>query len=138
LKELGEHPVKGGTVAVMEGKYGPYVKWDKVNATLPKGTDPAELTMDMAVELIDAKASKGGKKTSAKKTAPKKEFKPNPQPEPEIFEDKPENKRLILDHFAKIGLDTTNKEAMISVYQAMINKPLDVAEKILADFCRNL
>ena len=72
LKELGEHPAKGGAVAVMEGKYGPYVKWDKVNATLPKGTDPAELTMDMAVELIDAKASKGGKKTAAKKAAAKK------------------------------------------------------------------
>ena len=73
-----------------------------------------------------------------KKTAPKKEFKPNPQPNPEIFEDKPENKRLIMEHFAKIGLDTTNKEAMISVYQMMINKPLDVAEKTLADFCREL
>jgi len=76
-----------------------------------------------------------------KKTAPKKEFKPNPQPvehDPEIFEDKPENKRLIMEHFARVGLDTTNKEAMISVYQMMINKPLDVAEKTLADFCREL
>jgi DNA topoisomerase I len=51
LKELGEHPA-GGPVAVMEGRYGPYVKWGKVNATLPKDTDPAELTMDAAVELL--------------------------------------------------------------------------------------
>jgi hypothetical protein len=77
----------------------------------------------------------------SKPTTPKKEFKPNPPPvehDPEIFEDKPENKRLIMEHFARVGLDTTNKEAMISVYQMMINKPLDVAEKTLADFCREL
>ncbi len=39
LRELGEHP-EGGPVAVMEGRYGPYVKWDKVNATIPKDRDP--------------------------------------------------------------------------------------------------
>ena len=35
LKVLGAHP-DGGDVQVMPGKYGPYVKWAKVNATLPK------------------------------------------------------------------------------------------------------
>jgi hypothetical protein len=35
LKVLGAHP-DGGEVQVMPGKYGPYVKWEKVNATLPK------------------------------------------------------------------------------------------------------
>ncbi|WP_298675341.1 type I DNA topoisomerase [uncultured Lentibacter sp.] len=73
LKELGEHPEHGGAVNVMEGRYGPYVKWEKVNATLPKDTQPEELTMAQAVELIDAKAAKGGKKKAApKKTAAKK------------------------------------------------------------------
>ncbi len=74
LKELGEHPQEGGPVAVMEGRYGPYVKWDKVNATLPKGVEPADVTMDMAVELIAEKAAKKGRgrKTAPKKTAPKK------------------------------------------------------------------
>ena len=65
LRELGEHPADGGPVNVMDGRYGPYVKWEKVNATLPKGTEPADVTMDMAVELIAAK--KPAKKAAAKK-----------------------------------------------------------------------
>jgi DNA topoisomerase-1 len=72
LRELGEHP-SGGAVQVMEGRYGPYVKWDKVNATLPKELPPDTVTLDQAVELVNAKAgSKGGKKKAApKKTASK-------------------------------------------------------------------
>jgi DNA topoisomerase-1 len=62
LRELGEHPAKGGAVQVMEGRYGPYVKWDKVNATLPKGLAPEALTLEQAVELVDEKAGKGGGK----------------------------------------------------------------------------
>ncbi|NNK79097.1 MAG: DNA topoisomerase I, partial [Litoreibacter sp.] len=75
LKELGEHPESGGPVNVMDGRYGPYVKWEKVNATLPKGTEPADVTMDMAVELITAKAAKKGTRRKApakKKTTTRK------------------------------------------------------------------
>ncbi len=80
LRELGEHPEDGGPVNIMEGKYGPYVKWDKINATLPKDTDPAELTMEAAVQLIEEKAAQKGKgrrksaggKKKAKAKAPKK------------------------------------------------------------------
>jgi len=75
LKELGEHPESGGAVAVMDGRYGPYVKWEKVNATLPKGTAPEDVTMEMAVELIAERAAKKGggrKKAPAKKAAAKK------------------------------------------------------------------
>jgi DNA topoisomerase-1 len=35
LRSLGEHP-SGGEIQVMPGRYGPYIKWAKVNATLPK------------------------------------------------------------------------------------------------------
>ncbi|WP_298497718.1 type I DNA topoisomerase [uncultured Maritimibacter sp.] len=69
LKELGEHPESGGAVNVMEGRYGPYVKWEKVNATLPKDIKPEELTMEQAVALIAEKATKGGKKKAAPKKA---------------------------------------------------------------------
>ena len=70
LRELGEHPEHGGQLAVMDGRYGPYVKWNKINATLPKGTDPAEVTLDMAAKLVDEKAAKkgGGKKAAQRKS----------------------------------------------------------------------
>ena len=74
LKELGEHPENGGPVNVMDGRYGPYVKWEKVNATLPKGVEPDDVTMDVAVQLIAEKAAKKGgrKKAAPKKMAPAK------------------------------------------------------------------
>ncbi len=64
LRELGEHP-DGGKIAVMAGRYGPYVKWEKVNATLPKDVEPEDVTLDQALELIAAKAGSKGKKKAA-------------------------------------------------------------------------
>jgi len=74
MKELGEHPESGGPVNVMEGRYGPYVKWDKVNATIPKDVKPEDVTMEMAVGWIVEKAAKKGgrKKAPAKKATAKK------------------------------------------------------------------
>ena len=88
LKELGEHPDGGGAITVRDGKYGPYVNYGKINATLPKGKDPASVTMEDALALIAEKEAKGGgkkparakaaakkpaaKKPAAKKTATKK------------------------------------------------------------------
>ncbi|MEA2760109.1 MAG: topoisomerase [Methylobacteriaceae bacterium] len=53
---LGDHP-EGGAVAVKPGRFGAYVNWGKINATIPRGTNPDELTLDQAVELLRAKAS---------------------------------------------------------------------------------
>jgi len=74
LKDLGPHPNGGGNVQVMSGRYGPYVKFGKVNATLPRETDPQAVTMEQALALIAARAEKPtpGKKTPAKKAAAKK------------------------------------------------------------------
>jgi len=73
LKELGEHP-DGGPVQVLDGRYGPYVKYNKINATLPKEIKPEEVTLEQALGWIAEKAAQkgsksGGKRTSKKRTA---------------------------------------------------------------------
>ncbi|MEM1299707.1 MAG: type I DNA topoisomerase [Pseudomonadota bacterium] len=67
LRELGEHPA-GGPMNVMDGRYGPYIKWEKINATLPKDKDPQKITFDEALLLVQEKAAtkKGGKGKSTK------------------------------------------------------------------------
>ncbi len=62
LKDLGDHPDGGGKITVHNGRYGPYVKHGKINATLPKDKDPESVTFEEAIELIANKAAKGKKK----------------------------------------------------------------------------
>lgn len=69
LKKLGKHPEDGKEVVVMDGRYGPYVKWNKINATLPKDKSPEAITMAEAVELLATKAGSGKKKTFKKKAS---------------------------------------------------------------------
>ncbi|MCC5972136.1 MAG: type I DNA topoisomerase [Pararhodobacter sp.] len=70
LRTLGDHP-DGGLVQVMAGRYGPYAKWEKVNATLPRDMAPEDVTLEQALELIAAKAGKSGKGKSKAKAAAK-------------------------------------------------------------------
>ncbi|MGX5666285.1 type I DNA topoisomerase [Rhizobium daejeonense] len=71
LKEMGEHP-DGGAITVRDGRYGPYINWGKVNATLPKGKDPQSVTMEEALALIAERAAKDGGKPAKAKKAPAK------------------------------------------------------------------
>ena len=59
-RALGEHPTLGGAVTVKQGRFGAYVNHGKINATLPKGTDPASLTLEDAVAMLAARAAGGG------------------------------------------------------------------------------
>lgn len=69
IKELGEHPDDGKPVNVMNGRYGPYVKHNKINATIPKDEEPDSVTLERALELIAARTAKAGAgKKKAKKS----------------------------------------------------------------------
>ncbi len=62
LKDLGEHPAEGGKIEVLNGRYGPYVTHNKINANVPRGRDPASLSVDEAVALLAERAAKGPSK----------------------------------------------------------------------------
>ena len=67
IKELGDHPTAGEPIAVLNGKYGPYVKCGRVNVSLPEGSIPEETTAQQAIQLLSDKISKTQKKTKARK-----------------------------------------------------------------------
>ena len=73
LRVLGDHPDDKASVEICSGRYGPYVRHGKINATLPKGVSPDAITLEEALELIAAKAAKGpsSKKSAARTTKAK-------------------------------------------------------------------
>jgi DNA topoisomerase-1 len=71
---LGEHP-DGGPIAARPGRFGPYVSWNKVFATLPKSTTLETVSLEEAIRLIEDKIASGatpGKKKAPAKKAPAK------------------------------------------------------------------
>jgi DNA topoisomerase I len=70
-KPIGDHP-EGGVIQVLDGKYGAYVKWNDVNATIPKAIEKDAITLEQAVDLIRARQAAAPAKKVAKKAAPKK------------------------------------------------------------------
>ncbi len=58
IKDLGEDPDSGDDVRVLNGRYGPYVKAGKTNASLPDDQEPKEVTLEQAMELIQKKRAK--------------------------------------------------------------------------------
>ena len=78
IRELGPHPDDGETVAIFDGRYGPYVKHGKINATIPKDREVEHVRLEEALDWIAEKAAKkgmrrGGNKKAAKKKGAKKE-----------------------------------------------------------------
>ncbi len=75
LKELGDDPNTGEPIEVRSGRYGPYVKRGSLNASLPRGLPPEELSLEQALDLLTAReavvAASGGAKKGAKKSTKK-------------------------------------------------------------------
>jgi DNA topoisomerase I len=72
VKELGKHPDDEQPVNIFEGRYGPYVKHGKVNATVPKEREIENVTLEEALVWLAEKAAQKGVKTKKKKAAKKK------------------------------------------------------------------
>ncbi len=78
LREIGK--LDEEKIELMDGKYGMYLKWGKINATLPDGVEHEKLTLEQAIEIVKARAEvvgekgggKSGKKTAKKASSKKK------------------------------------------------------------------
>ena len=67
----GDHS-DGGPITVRDGRFGAYVNWGKINATIPKSIPLDSITLLDAIELIaerEGKPSKPARKPAAAKTA---------------------------------------------------------------------
>src|SRR5450631_3188039 len=71
-KALGEHPDKGGSIVVKNGRYGPYVSHNGVNATLTGDKTPDTVTLDEAIVLLDARAAMMGNSPKGRRAAGRK------------------------------------------------------------------
>ncbi len=84
IGELGPHPESGAPVRVLDGRFGPYVTDGTINATVPRGVDPASIDLEQGVELLREREARGpaqkrtNKKKAAKKNATKKAAKKSP------------------------------------------------------------
>src|SRR5665213_1682283 len=72
-KALGEHPDKGGPIVVKDGRYGPYVSHNGVNATLTGDKTPDTVTLDEAIVLLDARAAAMGNSPKGRRAAGRKQ-----------------------------------------------------------------
>jgi len=123
LRTLGDHPDDKASVEICSGRYGPYARHGKINATLPKDVSPDEITLEEALELIAAKAAKGGtgkaratKKPAAKtKTATKTT---KAKAEPKVA--KPATKKAVA---AKVAKPAAKKAATAKVAKPAAKKP---------------
>ncbi|MEZ6047275.1 MAG: type I DNA topoisomerase [Planctomycetaceae bacterium] len=72
IRTLGDYPGEDKPVAIFDGRYGPYIKYGRVNVTIPKDKEVESITLEEAVALIDQKADqKGIKKAAPAKKATK-------------------------------------------------------------------
>ncbi|MBL6953587.1 MAG: type I DNA topoisomerase [Alphaproteobacteria bacterium] len=81
IRTLGDHP-DGGDVKILDGRFGPYVKYKKQNATLPKTADPMQMSLEDGLALLQAKAEKDGQKPAKAKAKPKATTKAKPKAKP--------------------------------------------------------
>ncbi|HVP99316.1 MAG TPA: topoisomerase C-terminal repeat-containing protein, partial [Roseiarcus sp.] len=76
---IGQHP-EGGLVTARGGRFGPYVNWGKVNATIPKSVSPEAISLDEALALLAEREGKSAPRKATKPAPPKASAPPPPSP----------------------------------------------------------
>ncbi len=72
LRQIGDHPADGKPIGLYKGRYGPYVKHGRINASVPADKSPDTLSLEDAVALLDARAQKKKGATTKKAARPRK------------------------------------------------------------------
>jgi len=73
LKELGKIEGSDEVMSIFSGKYGPYIKYGKTNVSVPEGIKPEDVTLELALSLVEAKTGEKGAKAAGLEAEPKKE-----------------------------------------------------------------
>ena len=71
-KTIKEFEHEGKAIKVLRGRYGPYISIGRSNVSIPKKVDAEALTLEEAIELIQAHKEKPPKKGGKRKTTRKK------------------------------------------------------------------
>ncbi|MBA5724343.1 topoisomerase C-terminal repeat-containing protein, partial [Candidatus Liberibacter sp.] len=59
--EVGVHP-DGGIITLHSGRYGPYISWGKINASLPKSESLEQITLQDSLKILESKIESKKKK----------------------------------------------------------------------------
>jgi DNA topoisomerase-1 len=76
IRELGPVPGTDEKIQIFSGRYGPYAKLGAINASLPEGVKPEDVSLEVVLNLIREREEATGKsataKSGAKSSRPKK------------------------------------------------------------------
>jgi len=75
IRTIGPHPKDGEPVLVRKGRFGPYIQHGSIVATVPRGQEMDDVTMEEALTLLKEKGKPlkaKGKKTTTRKPAARK------------------------------------------------------------------
>ena len=61
IRELGAHPDSERQIVLLNGRYGPYVTDGVTNASIPRGQEPEQMTLQAATMLLAKKAGQAKK-----------------------------------------------------------------------------
>ncbi len=68
LREIGSHPQEQEAIRVLDGFYGPYIKYGDLNVSIPKKLDPGSISVEEAVALIENRRQNPPKKRPRKRS----------------------------------------------------------------------